>query len=101
MASVELDARAPCLDEGCLRENELVRVSSLPWREVTSIAPLKGQTKSVSEQLGATTGLTLPPIGQGATGPDHEIFWNQDGQWLLFGSMVPITGAAVTDQSDG
>lgn len=83
-----------------------IAVGSLTLSEIlsgviTSVMPLKGQDKSVSEALKAAIGAGLPQPGRSTGTNGALVLWSGQGQALVLGAKVSPKGAAVTDQSDG
>ena len=67
---------------------------------ITLIAPLKGQTKAVSEALKSALGLACPAPNR-TSGTGARAVWCAMGQALLIGAPCPVlTGAACVDQTD-
>ena len=62
---------------------------------LTSVAPFKGQKKTVSDALKAQVGAGLSAINRRS----GAVTWFGHGVWLVSGE-VAVGGAAVTDQSD-
>ena len=98
---VELIAKSPCEGilpltvGGCSLDQILVQA-------ITSIAPARGQEKAISDALKKSHGVAFPAPGR-ATGKDGaRCIWFGPGQAMLLGTAVaPISGAALSDQSDG
>jgi heterotetrameric sarcosine oxidase gamma subunit len=73
------------------------------WPEhITSITPFRGMQDNVAKQLKKLHKIDYP-VGQDVTGTDAiSCVWTGQGQVFLIGPEVgKITGAALTDQTDG
>lgn len=69
---------------------------------LTLIAPHRGQTDAVAQAVTRALGLGLPPTGRMAQGDGITLQWFGRGQYLVSGaSGLSLSGAAMTDQSDG
>jgi len=95
IANYALDDLLPVQVTGC----ELLAVKPVA---ITSITPARGQHGSVSAALKKSHGLAFPAPNR-AIGTDGErCVWVGPGQGLLLGrAPTALTGAAITDQSDG
>ena len=69
---------------------------------ITSVAPFRGQAKSVSAALKAQMGAGFPGPGRATGKADARAVWAGRAQALVLGpALDPIAGAAMTDQTDG
>ncbi|MDH5798619.1 MAG: sarcosine oxidase subunit gamma [Paracoccaceae bacterium] len=69
---------------------------------ITSIAPFKGKKTAVSESLRTQHGVTLPAAGRSTGGAKARCISTGPGQAFLLGpEPEELSGAAVTNQSDG
>ena len=72
-----------------------VTLTEIAPAALTSVAPFKGQKKTVSDALKAQVGAGLSAINRRS----GTVTWFGHGVWLV-SSAVSVDGAAVTDQSD-
>jgi heterotetrameric sarcosine oxidase gamma subunit len=78
-----------------------LRLSEHLLGPVTSIAILPGQDKAVARGL-KPLGLGFPPPNTFTTAGEATLVWTARNQAFLMGvAALTITGAALTDQSDG
>ncbi|MEM9318964.1 MAG: sarcosine oxidase subunit gamma [Pseudomonadota bacterium] len=78
-----------------------VRATDMSGRRITSIAPFNGQKDAVSTAVLAQTGIALPPTGCANQSANWEVLWaGLDVYFVIGGTLTPIAGAAMTDQSD-
>lgn len=78
-----------------------LRLSEHLLGPVTSIAILPGQDKAVARGL-KPLGLGFPPANSFTTAGEATLVWTARNQAFLVGVTAPtMTGAALTDQSDG
>lgn len=76
-------------------------VSEFPVDAITSIAPFKGREAAVSATLKAQMGAGFPAPNRAEGTSAARTVWSGIGQCLALGpSLRPITGAAMTDQTD-
>ncbi len=97
---VDLIAKSPC--DGLLpKEIGTVSLSETVFEAITSVAPLGGQDKAVSEALKAQIGAALPGPNRTTGKANSRAVWSGRGQVFVLGpSLAPIKGAAMTDQTD-
>lgn len=77
-----------------------VTISETDGGRITLIAPLKGQTKTVSEALKSTVGAGFP-LPNRTLGTDPRMIWCGKDQALLMGADCPdLPQAACVDHSD-
>lgn len=76
-------------------------LSEASFDAITSLTPLKGRERAVSDALKAQMGAAFPAPNR-TTGRAHErVVWSGAGQALVLGpALDPIDDAAMTDQSD-
>ena len=71
---------------------------------ITSIAPYKGQSPTLSTLLKKTYKMALPVTGTTDQADDNRLLWFGHNQYLLISQSPPEPGiaklAAMTDQSD-
>lgn len=96
----DLIAKSPC--DGLLpRIIGSVTLSETVFDAITSIAPFKGQESAVSDALKTQIGAALPKPGRATGKPGSRVVWSGLGQAMVLGVAVPpISGAAMTDQTD-
>lgn len=97
---VSLIAKAPC--EGLLPiAAGDCTLSEVSPEAITSIMPASGQEKSVSEALKRAHGLAFPAPNRATGKEGGRLVWTGLGQAFLVGPVPkPVSGAAMTDQSD-
>lgn len=96
----ELTSITPCAGILPLTIGSVTLTEEAP-EAITSIAPLKGQTDAVSAMLKDTVGAAFPAPNKATGKAGARAVWSGQGQALVLGpSPDPITGAAMTDQSD-
>lgn len=79
--------------------NEL---SELKFEAITSVAPFRGQEKTVSDELKALIGASFPkPNRMTGTSKARAVFSGKQQAFVLGPKIGSISGAALTDQSDG
>ena len=99
--NVALQRCGPLKEAGLPVHRTFISLSEIEAKRITSIAPFANQTEDVSAQLTTAIGIALPEDGWSASAADAELIWSQMRQWFLFGPEVALTGAALTDQTDG
>lgn len=78
-----------------------VSVEEMPFDAVTSVAPLKGREKMVSDALKSQVGAAFPAPNRSTGRANARVVWSGKGQALVLGKILaPIADAAMTDQSD-
>ncbi|MEL7176530.1 MAG: sarcosine oxidase subunit gamma [Pseudomonadota bacterium] len=96
---VNLIAKTPC--DGLLPLSlGAVTLTEVETGPITSISPLKGQKKAVSDALKAACGTAFPAPNRTTAKDTARLIWSGRGQALMLGEAPQIKGAAVTDQSD-
>jgi heterotetrameric sarcosine oxidase gamma subunit len=97
----ELIAKSPLSDVWPATHNGL-HLSEHRLGQITSIAPLPGQDKTVAKAL-KSLGLSFPAPNSFIVEAAATLVWTGRGQAFLIGVPPPagLHGAALTDQSDG
>ncbi|MEO0351598.1 MAG: sarcosine oxidase subunit gamma, partial [Cyanobacteria bacterium P01_A01_bin.15] len=96
---VKLIAKTPC--EGLLPVTlGAIILSEVETGTITSVSPLKGQLKSVSDALKAAHGVSFPSPNRTSAKDSVRLIWSGRGQAMMLGAVPQIEGAALTDQSD-
>lgn len=68
---------------------------------ITSVAPLAGQAKPVSQAVKAAIGIALPGANRTTAKGGVRALWFGNGVAFVMGAALPaIAGAALSDQSD-
>lgn len=95
---VKLISQTPCRDL-LPRTIGGVTLTEAPAAAMWSVAPYRGQEKSVSTALG----IGLPKPNRTTSGAEMRALWGGPGLVYVFASALPDLSAlaAVTDQSDG
>ncbi|MEL7212732.1 MAG: sarcosine oxidase subunit gamma [Pseudomonadota bacterium] len=75
-------------------------LSEVETGPITSVSPLRGQEKLVSDALKAAYGTAFPAPNRTAAKGDARLIWSGRGQALMLGVVPQVEGAALTDQSD-
>ncbi len=97
---VDLIARTP-LNAMAPRTIGNVTLSELTFDAITSLAPFKGQQKSVSDALKGQIDAALPKPNRATGKAAARVVWFGLDQALVLGPpLAAIPGAAMTDQSD-
>jgi sarcosine oxidase subunit gamma len=80
-----------------------VTIAEVRYQTITSVAPFKGQQKTVSAALKDALGFGLPAVGRTVGKSDVRLMWAGQGLTFVMNAPVPDLArlAAVTDQSDG
>ena len=96
---VKLIAKTPC--DGLLPLTiGAVTLSEIETGPITSVSPLKGQDKAVSDALKTAYGTAFPAPNRSMSKDAARLIWSGRGQALMLGVVPDIKGAALTDQSD-
>lgn len=76
-------------------------VTDMSIEAITSVAPFKGREPAVSAALQAQIGAAFPKPGRSTGNAEARAVWAGLGQCFVLGPRpAPITGAAMTDQTD-
>lgn len=75
-------------------------MAEAPPVAITSVAPLSGQEKAVSEALKSAIGAAFPAPNRVTGKAGARAVWSGLGQALVLGQAVNIANAALTDQTD-
>ncbi|MDU8929996.1 sarcosine oxidase subunit gamma family protein [Alisedimentitalea sp. MJ-SS2] len=96
----DLTAKTPC--EGLLPQTiGTVTLSEMDIDAITSVAPFKGQEKTVSDALKSAIGAAFPAANRLNGKSGGRVVWSGMGQAMVLGATPgDIAGAALTDQSD-
>ena len=97
----KLPAKSPC--EGLLPiKFGTCTLTELTPNAITSIAPVNGKSKAVSDALRNTHGIGFPRQNRATGKAGARCIWFGPGQAMLVGpASDAVPDAAVTDQSDG
>lgn len=96
---VKLIAKTPC-DGSLPLTIGTVTLTEVETGPITSVSPLKGQDKAVSDALKAAYGTVFPAPNRTTAKDAVRLVWSGRGQALMLGLVPEINGAALTDQSD-
>ena len=96
---VKLITKTPCDGLLPITIGVVTLAESDPVR-ITSISPLNGQQKAVSDALKAAYGTAFPSPNRTTAKGEARLIWSGRGQGLMLGVVPDVKGAAITDQSD-
>jgi sarcosine oxidase subunit gamma len=98
--ALKLEAVSPLAGLLPLKIGKVV-AEEIVFEAITSVSPFAGKDAAVSKALKQQVGAVLPEPGAMSGAADRRIVWAGRHQFMVLGAALePISGAAMTDQTD-